>query len=381
MSVKFEEAAQGQPSPNQELAKALRTLGNHYRLDILRLLDSGGLSITEIAGALGVSTAQTRGHLKKLIATGLVESYPTEVGQYFRLNRSMAALLNASVVSLLGRAGSLMPSESPLLGPAHVLPPAIPPAPETCLHCQNSAFVRAVLDDVDRILAETRQYQHRLQQLSSQVLAAHEGERKRIARELHDDTAQALTSILVRLRLLERSAGNGDVRRSLEELRALTGSTLDSVRRMAVDLRPMALDDLGLVAAIRSYVERFQLLWSIRVEFSSHGLQRRLPAEVELVLYRVILEALSNVAKHSGASWAKVTLSRRKSVVTATVQDNGRGFDADAAMGPGQAGLGLFGMKERLALVSGWLQIESSAGGGTLVTARVPLYRWEQRGD
>jgi len=379
--VKFEEAAQGQLSPNQELAKALRTLGNYYRLDILRLLDSGDLSVTAIAGALGVSTAQTQGHLKKLVAAGLVESYPTEVGQHFHLNRSKAALLNVSVVSLLGRAGSPMPSESPLLGPAHVQPLAIPPAPETCLHCQDSAFVRAVLDDMDRILAETRQCQRRLQQLSSQVLTAHEGERKRIARELHDDTAQALTSILVRLRLLERSAGDGDIRQSLKELRALTANTLDSVRRMAVDLRPIALDDLGLVAAIRSYVERFLLHWPVRVEFSSQGLQRWLPATVELVLYRVTLEALSNVAKHSGASWAKVTLSRRKSVVTATVQDNGHGFDVDAAMGPGQAGLGLFGMRERLALVDGWLQIESSAGEGTLVTARVPLYRWEQRGD
>lgn len=371
-----QEATRDSLASAEELAQALRAIGNRYRLAILRVLDSGELTARETAGALGLSTTETRRHLRGLVAAGLIESIPTEGGQRFHLDRRAAALLNASFVSLLGRAGSAALSSNPagfFVSPDDALPLAIPAPPATCLQCQNSDFVRGVLESLDSTLAEARQYQSRLQQLSSQVLAAHEGERKRIARELHDDTAQALTSILVRLRLLERSVENGDVRRTVGELRDLTSGTLDSVRRMAVDLRPTALDDLGLVAALRSYVEKLSRHWPIRIEFSSNGLQRRLPAEVELVLYRVIQEALSNVAKHSGARSAQVTLSRRRNVVTATVRDDGGGFDVEKVMGSGHAGLGLFGMKERLSLVGGWLHIDSDAGGGTQVTARVPL--------
>ncbi len=384
MVAKTKEAGEESQASAQRLAEAFRAIGHPQRIAILRLLDSGELSAAETAGALGLSTAQGRRHLSELTAAGLVESVPAEGGQRFRLNRRAAALLNASVVSLLGRAASSPltskpPSVTSFTSPDETLPMAAPVPPERCLTCQNSDFVRGVLDDLDRILAEARQYQTRLQQLSSQVLAAHEGERKRIARELHDDTAQALTSILVRLRLLERSAENGHIRSTVEELRDLTGSTLDSVRRMAVDLRPSALDDLGLVAALRAYVEKFSRLWPIRVEFSSDGLVRRLPSEVELVLYRVVQEALSNVAKHSGAGAVVVTLTRKRNVVTAAVHDDGHGFDPEEAAGSGPGGLGLFGMKERLSLVGGWLQIESTPGEGTRVTGRVPLSRWTHR--
>ncbi|MBI2914221.1 MAG: helix-turn-helix domain-containing protein [Chloroflexi bacterium] len=374
MVAKSQEAAPDSSASAQELADALRALGNRYRLAILRLLDSGELSVGEMAGALGLSATQTRRHLGGLVAAGLVDPLPADGAQRFQLNRRAAALLNASVVALLGRAGaSLSTLSAPFRGVDDVLPVAVPSAPQACLQCQNSAFVREVLDDLDRILADARQYQSRLQHLSSQVLSAHEAERKRIARELHDDTAQALTSILVRLRLLERSVENGNLRQSVEELRDLTGSTLDSVRRMAVDLRPTALDDLGLVAALRSYVEKFSTRWPISIEFSSNGLQRRLPAEVELVLYRIAQEALSNVAKHSGARSVQVALSRRRNVVTAVVSDDGRGFDVDKVIGSRRGGLGLFGMKERLALVGGSLQIEVGDRGGTQITARVPL--------
>lgn len=372
MLAKPKEGARESQSPDEGLAHALRALSNPYRLDILRLLDSGELSVREIASALDVPPPQVRRLLKHLIAARLVDSYPTDHGQRVRLNRPTAALLNASIVSLLGRAGvpglaADSSSDSP-----DSLPVSIPSLPERCLNCQNTSFVRGVLEELDRTLAEAREYQWRSQLLSSQVLAAHEGERKRIARDLHDDTAQALTSILIRLRLLERSV-NGDVRHSIAELRALTSSTLDSVRRIAADLRPTALDDLGLVAGIHAYIEKFSCHWPVQVEFSSSGLQRRLPAEVELVLYRVVQEALSNIAKHSEASSARVTLSRKKNLVTATIHDDGQGFDSGKIMGSGHMGLGLFGMQERLALVAGWLHIESSIGAGTTVIARVPL--------
>jgi signal transduction histidine kinase len=205
------------------------------------------------------------------------------------------------------------------------------------------------------------------------VLTAHEAERKRIARELHDDTAQALTSILVRLRLLERTAHDTEVLSNVEELRELTSGALDSVRRMAMDLRPAALDDLGLVPALQAYAERFTENWPIRVTVAADSLRSRLPSDVELVLYRVVQEALTNVAKHSSASLARVSLSRRHNEVTLRIEDNGVGFDPGDKSQANGMGLGLFGMRERLALVAGDVQIESLRGQGTTITARVPI--------
>ena len=206
------------------------------------------------------------------------------------------------------------------------------------------------------------------------MLTAHEAERKRIARELHDDTGQALTSILIRLRLLERTVKDESVRRNVEGLRDLTGNALDAVRRMAVDLRPAALDDLGLVPALHSYAEKYSNSWPIQVQFSAKGLKRRLPSNVELVLYRIVQEALTNIAKHSAARTAEVALRRQHNIITVTVQDDGRGFDISRTAQTDGSGLGLFGMRERLALVGGTLEVNSTPGKGSTIVARVPLY-------
>lgn len=262
----------------------------------------------------------------------------------------------------------------PRQGQARRRAPAVPSAPLACTICDNRDFVGGVLGDLGHALREAREYHTRIQEMSSQVLTAHEAERKRIARELHDDTAQALTSILVRLRLLERTAGDAEILNNVEELRELTLSALDSVRRMAMDLRPAALDDLGLVPALQAYAERFSETWPTKVIVRvTDGLRRRLPPDVELVLYRVVQEALTNVAKHSAASLARVSLSRRRNEVTLGIEDNGVGFEpADKTQSNG-TGLGLFGMRERLALVGGDAQIDSVKGQGTTITAHVPI--------
>jgi signal transduction histidine kinase len=368
------EAATPSPDSMDGLATALRAVSHRYRLQILRLLDSTEMGITELARSLDITNAQVRRHVQELMETGLVGSRSWDDGPRYSLDRRAAALLNASIVSLLGRASA---EPAPLPPPqetdeADILTMVAPAPPERCTECQNSTFVRGLLDDLDRVLGEARDYDTRLRHLATQVLTAHEGERKRIARELHDDTAQALTSVLVRLRLLERSVDD-ELQSSVQELRHLTGEALGSVRRMALDLRPAALDDLGLPAALRSYVEKFSENWSIAVQFSSDGLKRRLPADVELVFYRVIQEALSNVAKHSGARSVKVALARKKNIVTACIEDDGCGFNVEATMASRQKGLGLFGMKERLALVDGTLRMTSSRAGGTTVIALVPL--------
>ena len=248
----------------------------------------------------------------------------------------------------------------------------VPSPPDACRVCHNSKFVDNVLGELEAVLAEAREYQGRLQQLSSQVLTAHEVERKRIARELHDDTAQALTSILVRLRLLERSTEDEAVRRNAEELRELTASALASVRRMAVDLRPAALDDLGLVPALHAYAEKYGQSWPVKVTVRAWGIRRRLPPNVELVFYRVAQEALTNIAKHSSARTAELAIARQSNTLTMTIKDDGVGFEPAQVSSPEGSGLGLFGMRERLALVGGSLEIESGPQGTTIM-ARAPL--------
>jgi signal transduction histidine kinase len=230
-----------------------------------------------------------------------------------------------------------------------------------------------VLGDLRVVLAEANEYRSQLRQMSSQVLTAHEAERRRIARELHDDTAQALTSILVRLRLLERSTKDEAVLANAAELHELTSAALDSVRRMAMDLRPAALDDLGLVPALQAYAEKYSQRWPLDVAVSVKGLRRRLPPQVELVLYRVLQESLNNVAKHAAATMVAVSLARRHNQVSLTVRDNGAGFHVKSGQPADGSGLGLFGMRERMALIGGELEVQSKPGHGTTVTAHVPL--------
>jgi two-component system sensor histidine kinase UhpB len=147
---------------------------------------------------------------------------------------------------------------------------------------------------------------------------------------------------------------------------------------MAIDLRPPMLDDLGLEAALQSLVQDFSQRWPVRATFTSSRLGR-LPAVVELVLYRIVQEALSNVAKHANASQVRLRLTRRGRALLLVVEDDGCGFDVEATKHSRESGLGLFGMEERLALVGGTLRVESVAGEGTRVSAEVRLPRRGRR--
>ena len=226
--------------------------------------------------------------------------------------------------------------------------------------------LNAMLDAVER-------YRYEVQQLSQAAISAQEEERKRIARELHDETAQSLTSLLVRLRIAERASSVAEMRAAIAEIRDLTTRTLDEVRNLAVELRPSALDDLGLVPALRWYTRQYANRYGIIVDFEAADLGERLPSSVELVFYRVIQEALTNVAKHADAHRVSVRLERSGDDVRATVEDDGRGFDVASTLRSRERGLGLFGMHERLTLVGGDVRIESETGRGTRVVAEVPL--------
>jgi len=360
-----------------ELVPALQVVGNKHRLHILQILGGGAFGVGQLAHTIGLSRQAVGRHLAVLQDHGLVEQKPSsENGRLYTLNRQKAAMLNASFLSVMGRLGGSggHVSAEGAAAPDETLHMVVPQTPEACTHCQNAPFVREVLDELDQSLVKARQYQVRLRQMSSHVLTAQEEERTRIARELHDDTAQALTSVLVRLRLLERSAEDKRLRSGLAELRDLTVETLEGVRRLAIDLRPPMLDDLGLEAAIQSHVQDFSRQRQINVNFTSSGLGR-LPPNVELVLYRVVREALSNVAKHASASRVETRLSRKGRTLRLLVEDDGCGFDVEAAKGSRQSGLGLFGMEERLALIGGTLRVDSSPGKGTRLSAEVPLPR------
>ena len=202
------------------------------------------------------------------------------------------------------------------------------------------------------------------------VVEAQENERARLARELHDETGQALTSILLGLKSLDGRVETEESRAAVAELRQLVVSTLQDVRRLAVELRPAALDDFGLVPAIERLRDLIGEQGELSVDVRSDLGDQRLPAEVETVLYRIAQEAMTNIVKHADAQLVRVHLSRVANGVTLVVQDDGRGFDPDDVR---DGGVGLIGMRERIALLGGRLAIESTEGAGTMLTAEVPI--------
>jgi signal transduction histidine kinase len=199
------------------------------------------------------------------------------------------------------------------------------------------------------------------------MIEGQELERRRLARELHDETGQALTSVLLGLKAVERA---DDAPAALAELRELVVATLQDVRRLAVELRPKALDDFGLVAALERLVVTFKEATGIDVVFESQLGEQRLSSEVETTLYRIVQESLTNIAKHAGAQRVSVLLVRRPGVVSAVIEDDGHGFTAEDETG---GGIGLAGMRERLVLLDGRLTVESGRGTGTSLIAEVPL--------
>jgi signal transduction histidine kinase len=202
------------------------------------------------------------------------------------------------------------------------------------------------------------------------VVEAQELERKRLARELHDETGQALTSILLGLKPLDQAAANDEDRAAVAALRELVVSTLQDVRRLAVELRPSALDDFGLGTAVERLAETFREQTGMQVDLEAQLGDERLPSEVETALYRIVQEALANIVKHAGATRVSILLTHKDTSVAAVIEDDGAGFDPAAV---GDDVLGLVGMRERVGLVGGRLRIESGDGAGTTIVAEVPL--------
>jgi signal transduction histidine kinase len=211
-------------------------------------------------------------------------------------------------------------------------------------------------------------------QLLGRLISAQEEERRRIARELHDEAGQALTMIMMDLAraidTLPREAI--EAREKLSKSRSLAAQTLADLRKMIYDLRPEALDQLGLVPALRSYAKSRLEAQNIETRLHSVGLNERLSPQIETTLFRVIQEAITNIIRHSNASKVSIEVVAKESEITATVIDNGKGFNVDAALQAPDS-WGLRGVQERVAVVGGQLNIESGAGRGTIIRVRIPL--------
>jgi signal transduction histidine kinase len=201
------------------------------------------------------------------------------------------------------------------------------------------------------------------------VVEAQELERTRLARELHDETGQALTSILLGLKTLEGSVETDQGREGVAAVRELVVSTLQDVRRLAVELRPAALDDFGLAAALERLTETVRQDTSIQVDLEIRIGAERLPADVETTMYRIVQESLTNISKHARATRISILLARKERGVVVLVEDDGGGFDPQLET----VGLGLAGMHERVGLLGGQLRVETSPGRGTTIAAEVPL--------
>jgi two-component system, NarL family, sensor histidine kinase UhpB len=216
-------------------------------------------------------------------------------------------------------------------------------------------------------------YRHRTREVAARVLYAEEEERKRIARELHDETAQTLTVLLIRLRVARGVEDPAARDALLEELRREVAAALEGVRRFARGLRPPALDELGLVPAIESHVHSLPETVGLRVKIEAEPLDDVLWPQAELALYRIVQEALSNVIKHADATRATVRIALEGGSVVVTVEDDGQGFDFAAVMSADGGGLGLYGMQERAAYLGGKVEIDSEPGAGSRVRAVIPI--------
>jgi len=220
------------------------------------------------------------------------------------------------------------------------------------------------------------QYRERLREVAARALTAAEEERKRIARELHDETAQLLAALLIRARVVRNAGDPAKVDALLDDMRTDIGAALDGVRRFARGLRPPALDELGLVPAIGEHVRSIAEIGEVDVRLEADEIPRgELAPEAELAVYRIVQEALSNVLRHADARTATVRVSREPGVLVVMVEDDGRGFDPVRVTACGPGGLGLFGMNERAGYLGGRVEVSSAPGTGTRVRAEIPLAR------
>ena len=233
------------------------------------------------------------------------------------------------------------------------------------------------LADSFNLMAKTLMEKMRLERkYLSQIIDAQENERRRISRELHDEIGQALTAIKFNLELIDKELPQAPsiARERLGEAKSLSNQTLTAMRQLSMDLRPTMLDDLGLIPTLRWYIQNFSNRLNIYSNFEAMGFEEKLPPQIETAFYRIIQEALNNIAKHAGATRVEIFFEHKDSTIFASITDNGRGFDLDRVLHPESPGrgFGIIGMQERVSLLGGKIDIQSRPGFGTLVHIEIP---------
>ena len=228
------------------------------------------------------------------------------------------------------------------------------------------------------LLKQSRLMAEQLRRLSRQILSAQEEERRRISHDLHDEVGQVLTGINLHLATLKKEAATNtqDLTRKITRTQRLVVKSLNIVHQFASQLRPAALDDLGLVPALHSYVKDFAKRTGLALHFTSftRGRMEQLDSAKRTVLYRVAQEALINVARHAQASQVNVSIRRLQGVIRMEVQDNGKSFEVQDVLSTRKnKGLGLLGMRERVEMVGGRFTVESVPGQGTTIRAEIPF--------
>jgi len=232
-------------------------------------------------------------------------------------------------------------------------------------------------------LEQSHHMQEQLRHLSREVLRAQEEERKRISRELHDVIAQTLTGINVRLAGLKANAtvNTKELQRNITRTQQLVEQSVNIVHRFARELRPTVLDDVGLIPALHTFMKSFREETGIHVSLSAFAAVEHVNGEKRTVLYRVVQEALTNVARHARASRVEVRIQKLDDAVCIKIEDDGKGFPAERVLrSKKQIRLGLLGMRERVEMVNGNFTVESTPGKGTTIQAQIPLADGRARG-
>ncbi|MGN7381491.1 sensor histidine kinase [Paenibacillus sp. SAFN-117] len=235
-------------------------------------------------------------------------------------------------------------------------------------------YLSGDLNQVTRMLESAKNRQ----MLGLKIIMAQEEERKRIAREIHDGLAQTMAHVVLRTEIAERMLSQEHLDSVKEELSDLKGQVrdgLEEVRKMIFNLRPMALDDLGLIPTLHKFVQDFEEKSKIRTRFELAGREKRLPSEMEVAVYRLIQEAFSNVLKHAKATYISLTITFQKHMTQIVVKDNGIGFNVEEMESKmiTSSHYGLIGMQERIDLLEGKIDIESKKGEGTKITMLIPI--------
>lgn len=242
-------------------------------------------------------------------------------------------------------------------------------------------YLQGNLSEISVQLGEARQKQH----VAVGIIRAQEEERRRVAREIHDGPAQSLANLVFRVELCQRLLQGdslSDLDLELDELKGLIQGSLQEVRQIIFDLRPMALDDLGLLPALRRFGEGMMKREGVLVELVVHGTEEKIPSALEVGLFRITQEAITNALKHARADSVQVIVSFSPRRLMLQVRDDGLGFDPVQAMEQGgeRGHFGLVGMQERAGLLGGSVEVESAPGQGTRVRISVPIREEEEEG-